>query len=56
MLFLTQNKAKFLQNFDHNIGFRENRQFFRRKLSKFAENCDHNIDPWTCKVLILKLI
>jgi hypothetical protein len=34
-----------MQNFDHNIGFRENRQFFRRKLSKIAENCDHNIDP-----------
>jgi hypothetical protein len=31
---LTQNKAKF----DHNIGFREKRQFVRR-------NCDHNIDP-----------
>jgi hypothetical protein len=34
-----------MQNFDHNIGFREKRQFFRRKLSKIAENCDHNIDP-----------
>jgi hypothetical protein len=33
-----------MQNFDHNIGFREKRQLFRRKLSKIAENCDHNID------------
>jgi hypothetical protein len=31
---------------DPNIGFREKRHFFRRKLSKIAENCDHNIDPW----------
>jgi hypothetical protein len=36
-----------MQNFDHNIGFWEKRQFFRRKLSKIAENCDHNIDPRT---------
>jgi hypothetical protein len=35
-----------MQNFDHNIGFWEKRQFFRRKLSKIAENCDHNIDSW----------
>jgi hypothetical protein len=34
-----------MQNFDHNIGFREKRHFFRRKLSKIAEKCDHNIDP-----------
>jgi hypothetical protein len=34
-----------MQNFDHNIGFREKRQFFRRKLAKIAENCDNNIDP-----------
>jgi hypothetical protein len=34
-----------MQNFDHNIGFWEKLQFFRRKLSKIAENCDHNIDP-----------
>jgi hypothetical protein len=34
-----------MQKFDHNIGFWEERQFVRRKLSKFAENCDHNIDP-----------
>jgi hypothetical protein len=44
---LTQNKAKIcLQNFDHNIGFWEKRQFFCRKWAKIAENCDHNIDPW----------
>jgi hypothetical protein len=35
-----------LKKNDHNIGFREKRQFFRRKLRKIAENCDHNIDPW----------
>jgi hypothetical protein len=35
-----------MQKFDHNIGFWEKRQFFRRKLGKIAENCDHNIDPW----------
>jgi hypothetical protein len=35
-----------MQNFDHNIGFLEKRQFFPRILSKIAENCDHNIDPW----------
>jgi hypothetical protein len=34
-----------MKNLDHNIGFREKRQFFRRKLSKIAENCDHHIDP-----------
>jgi hypothetical protein len=34
-----------LKKIDHNIGFWEKRQFFRRKLSKIAENCDHNIDP-----------
>jgi hypothetical protein len=34
-----------MQNFDHNIEFWEERQFFRRKLSKIAEDCDHNIDP-----------
>jgi hypothetical protein len=32
-----------MQNFDHNIGFWEKRQFFRQNLSKIAENCDHNI-------------
>jgi hypothetical protein len=35
-----------MQNFDHNIGFWEKRQFFRQKVSKIAKNCDHNIDPW----------
>jgi hypothetical protein len=34
-----------MQNFDHNIGFREKRQVFRRKLAKIAEISDHNIDP-----------
>jgi hypothetical protein len=34
-----------MQNFYHNIGVWEKRQFFRRKLAKIAENCDHNIDP-----------
>jgi hypothetical protein len=29
-----------MQKSDHNIGFREKRQFFRRKLQK-----NHNIDP-----------
>jgi hypothetical protein len=36
-----------LKKIDHNIGFREKRQFFRRKLGKIAENFDHNIDPWS---------
>jgi hypothetical protein len=36
-----------MQKLDHNIGFWEKRQFFRRKLAKIAENCDHNIDSWT---------
>jgi hypothetical protein len=46
LAFLTRNKAKLhTQKFDHNIGFLEKRQFFRRNLSKIAENCDHNIDP-----------
>jgi hypothetical protein len=46
-----------MQNFDHNIGFCEKRQFFRRKLSKIAENCDHNIDPRPypfCRILATK--
>jgi hypothetical protein len=34
-----------MQKLDHNIGFWEKRQFFRRKLAKNAENCDRNIDP-----------
>jgi hypothetical protein len=44
LAFLTQIK-QIMQNFDHNIGFWEKRQFFIQKLSKIAENCDHNIDP-----------
>jgi hypothetical protein len=32
LAFLTQNKAKLCKIFDHNIGSREKRQFFRRKL------------------------
>jgi hypothetical protein len=38
-------QRQIMQNFDHNIGFWEKRQFFRRKLSNIAENWDHNIDP-----------
>jgi hypothetical protein len=34
-----------MQKYDHYIGFREKRQFFRRKWAKIAENCDRNIDP-----------
>jgi hypothetical protein len=34
-----------MQKFDHNIGFCEKHQIFRRKLLKIAENCDHNIGP-----------
>jgi hypothetical protein len=44
--FLVQNNATILHNLEHNIGFKEKRQFVRRKLSKIAENCDRNIDPW----------
>jgi hypothetical protein len=43
--FLTENKASFCKNCDHNIGLWEKRQFFCRKWVKIAENCDHNIDP-----------
>jgi hypothetical protein len=39
---------------DHDIGFQEKRQFFRRAIGELsenfveiAENCDHNIDPWS---------
>jgi hypothetical protein len=39
--------VEFLQKWDHNIGFKEKRQFFCRKVAKIAENCDHNIDPWS---------
>jgi hypothetical protein len=40
---------KIMQKFDHNIGFWENANFFRRIFPKFAENCDHNIDPWSSR-------
>jgi hypothetical protein len=40
-----QTTGSFCKNCDHNIGFRQKRQFFRRKLAKIAENCAHNIDP-----------
>jgi hypothetical protein len=32
-------QSQFMQNINHNIGFWEKRQLFRRKLSKIAENC-----------------
>jgi hypothetical protein len=41
---MTQNKANY-EKIDHNIGIKEKRQFFRRKLGKIAENCNYNIDP-----------
>jgi hypothetical protein len=49
LAFFAQTTASFCKNCDHNIGFWEKRQFFRRKLSKIAENCDHNIDPRSVK-------
>jgi hypothetical protein len=45
LAFFAQTTASFCKYCDHNIGFWEKRQFFRRKLGKIAENCDHNIDP-----------
>jgi hypothetical protein len=30
-----------MQNFDHNIGFREKRQFSAKKWQKIVENYDH---------------
>jgi hypothetical protein len=45
-----------MQKFDHNIGFWEKRQFFRRKLSKIAENYDHNIDPRLGECLLRDVI
>jgi hypothetical protein len=30
LVFLTQNKSFFMQNFDRTIGFWEKRRFFRR--------------------------
>jgi hypothetical protein len=44
--FFAQTSVSFCKNCDHNIGFWEKRQIFRRKLAKIAENRDHNIDPW----------
>jgi hypothetical protein len=35
---------------DHNIGFWEKRQFFRRKSEKIAENIYLNIDPWLLNI------
>jgi hypothetical protein len=49
--FWLKTKAKLWKN-DHNIGFWEKLQFFRRKLSKIAENCDRNIDPCFCLKLL----
>jgi hypothetical protein len=43
--FWLETKLNFEKKVDHNIGFWQKRQFFRRKLSKIAENCDHNIGP-----------
>jgi hypothetical protein len=45
-VFCSNTTASFCKNCDHNIGFWEKRQFFRRKLAKIVENCDQNIDPW----------
>jgi hypothetical protein len=45
--FFAQTIVSFCKNCDHNIGFREKRQIFSRKLAKIAEICDHNIEPWT---------
>jgi hypothetical protein len=35
---------------DHNTGFQEERNFFRRKLATIAENIYHNIGPCSCGV------
>jgi hypothetical protein len=42
------------QNFDHNVGFWEKHQCFRRKLAKIAENIDHNIGPWSGSSFLAK--
>jgi hypothetical protein len=34
-----------VQKMNHNIGFKEIRQFFRRKSAKIAKISCHNIDP-----------
>jgi hypothetical protein len=36
LAFFAQTTARFWKNCDHNIGFWELRQFFRRKLAKIA--------------------
>jgi hypothetical protein len=42
----TQNTAKLCkQKLDHNIGFKNNVNFFRRNSAKLAEIGDHNMDP-----------
>jgi hypothetical protein len=51
-----QTTSSFCKNCDHNIGFWEKRQFFRRKLGKIAENCDHNIDPWFEKIFLKNIL
>jgi hypothetical protein len=49
-----------MQNFDHNIGFWEKRQFFGQKLSKIAKKCfydsrsqsyDRDLQRQRCKFL-----
>jgi hypothetical protein len=45
LAFFAQTAASFCKNCDHNVGFWEKRQFFRRKLAKIAANCYHNTDP-----------
>jgi hypothetical protein len=57
LAFFAQTNARFCKSCDHNIGFWEKRQFFRRKLSKIAENCDRNIDPrWVLEKVVRKYI
>jgi hypothetical protein len=36
------SKKLHYEKIEHNIGFKEKRQFFRRKLAKIAENCGRN--------------
>jgi hypothetical protein len=38
LAFFAQTTVSFCKNCYHNIGFREKRQLFRRKLGKIAEN------------------
>jgi hypothetical protein len=45
LAFFAQATATFRKKFYHNIGLREKRQLFRRKLAKIAEICDHSTDP-----------